>query len=406
MAKENTQVQDVSTSSLQDFNWDESEDFFGIPSEEKSETDEVIATVKTDDVNDEPVVTDGDDDGDDTNPEADKSKKSKKKDEEEETPPTFFGEQPEDKSDSDEGKPSDTEAVPDDSKFYSTLATEMKEKGIFQNLELEEGEEIDEEKFFELQDAEIESRVEETFEAFGEDLDEDGKAFLKFKKNGGNTQDFFRVYGNQTSLSLDSVDTSNEEDQDLVIKHYLKVIDSMDDDEIADRLDWLEENGKKKGYAEKYMNKLQEVDKKNKEALAKQAENISKQREEGAKKFNQDLQTELEKTETVGSFDFSKVDKKDLINYITKPTVKIGKNKYITQFQAELGDIFKAEGDKKQSLLLLAKLVKTGFDVKDLLETTKTKVVKEAKSKLQYAKAGVRASSTGGSNRKAITDYF
>jgi len=93
------------------------------------------------------------------------------------------------------------------------------------------------------------------------------------------------------------------------------------------------------------------------------------------------------------------------MNFITKPTVKVGKNKYITEFQAELGEIFKGEGENKKKLLLLAKLVKSQFDVKDLIEETKTKVVKDAKSKLQQSRTGVRPSTSGGNNKKSLSDF-
>ena len=54
----------------------------------------------------------------------------------------------------------------------------------------------------------------------------------------------------------------------------------------------------------------------------------------------------------------------------------------------------------------MANLIKSDFDVKDLIEETKTKVVKEAKSKLQQAKTGVKPSTSGGYTKKSISDYF
>ena len=179
----------------------------------------------------------------------------------------------------------------------------------------------------------------------------------------------------------------------------------MDEDELKDKLDWLEETGKKKAYSEKYMLKLKNIEDKNKQILLKQSAEIAQRRAEESKKFNDELQKTLEKTEKVGNFTFNKVDKKDLMNYISKPSVKIGKNKFITQFQADLGNIFKAEGDNKANFLLLAKLIKSNFDVKDLIESSKTELIKQTKSNLQKAKAGVKASSTGG-GRKSLTDYF
>lgn len=396
MPGENNQAEN--NNPLQDFTWDDDVTFFNIPKEEEvSETEQVIKKVKADDDFDELEIEE--DIEEEETPTKSKGNKKPKVEKDEEVEEEFFSEVDETEEDF-ESSTTDT-----DKDFYTTLTKELKEKGVFQNIEIEEGEEVDLDKFFELQDAEIDARVEETFEAFAEELDEDAKAFLQFKKNGGNTQDFFKVYGSQSSLNIDSIDTENETDQDLVIKHYLKSVEAMDDEEIQDKLDWLEEVGKKKTYSEKYKTKLKQIDGANKQNLQQQVERVKKEREDASKAFNQELQEALDKTESVGSFSFDKVDKKDLMSYIIKPSVKVGKNNFITQFQADLGEIFKAKGEKKQNLLLLAKLVKTGFDVKDLIASAKTKVVKETRSNLQKAKAGVKASSTGG-NRKSIVDYF
>lgn len=384
---------------LQDFNWDNAGDFFNI-NPKGDETEEVVKSVKKEDDTDDTNVADDDSsEGED----ASKGKEKKESDNEDDKNVEGFFEEEKPNS-TKEGKEDDTKPGDVDDKFYTTLASELKEKGIFQNVEIKEGEEIDEDKFFELQDSEIESRVEETFEAFFEEMDEDGKAFLKFKKAGGSTQEFMQVY--QNTFSIDGVNLDEDKEQDLILTHYMRTVDAMDEDEITDRIDWLKENGKKKAFAEKYLNKLKDIDTERKTAIATRAEQISKQKEKSSKKFNEDLDKELNSTQSVGSFNFEKVDKKGLMNFITKPTVKVGKNKYITEFQAELGEIFKGEGENRKKLLLLAKLVKTQFDVKDLIAETKTNVVKDAKSKLQGARTGVRPATSGGANRKSLSDFF
>lgn len=123
MAKENQQeelgiTEDVSTSSLQDFNWDETEDFFGIKPD-KSETEEVIKKVKTDDLNDEPTLEDDDlEDDDNTKDKSDKPKKGDEIDKEY----SFFEKQPAKDESLEKEKSTETEEPSDDSKFYSTLA--------------------------------------------------------------------------------------------------------------------------------------------------------------------------------------------------------------------------------------------------------------------------------------------
>ena len=382
-------------SSLSDFKWDETGDFFGISTNE--EEGEPVERLKADDEGDEPLFSDDDDDSEEPSGEEDKeTEKEKKTDEKSEEP---FKE-------SDEDEPeTGTKDKGEDDKFFSTLALEMKEKGIFQNLELKEGEEVDEERFFKLQDEEIESRVEETFEAFFEELDEEAKAFLKFKKGGGSTAQFMQVYGN--SVDISSLDINEDSDQDKIIRYYSATVEKMDEDEINDRLEWLKDNGRKKAYAKRYSEKIEQTEQQAKEELIRKVEQSQEKRERESQEFNERLQKQLESTEAVGNFDFTKINKKELMSYISKPTVKIGKNKYITQFQADLGGIFKGEGEQTKKLLLLANLVKSDFDVNGVITETKTKVIKAAKSKLQQIKSGsVKASGSGGYRRKSLSDFF
>lgn len=406
--------QEKEVQSIQDFQWDDTESFFGI-APEKNEMEEVIKKVKADDESDTPIVADEDkepesesvgffdievEEGSEKPTKTSKKSTTKEEDDDDDEDEEFTNNNSNEVGD-EEGDENE------DSKFYTTLASELKERDVFQNIELEEGEEIDEEKFFELQEKEVEARVQEAFEGFAESLDEDAKAFIQFKKNGGSTQDFFKVYGDAGSINLEAIDISEDEGQDAIIKLYAKSYEGLDEDEISDKIDWLEENGKKEAYAKRYASKLKEEDAKRKELLMEQHTLAMKEREKATTKFQNNLEKELQQVEEVGSFKFNKTDKKELFSYITKPSVKVGKNKYVTQFQSDLSDTFKAEGEEsRQKLLLLAKLLKSNFDVKDLVESTKTKVVREAKSKLQQAKLGVKPSSSGRSTKKSMADYF
>lgn len=391
-------VLEEATDSLEDFKWDTDEtSFFGIKEEGIEAAFQDNSKVRADDdVTEAPVVEDEDEENTVERIDDNKDTKGKTKKPAKETIPEPFTE---DKVE----EVTEEEAEETKDTFYSTLASEMKDKGVFQNIDIPE-EDIDEEKFFELQDAEIEARVNETFEGFMEEMDDDAKAFIIFKKNGGRTKDFFDIYSNQVSLG--EVDIEDEDNQDKIISHYLRVVDRMDSDEITDRLEWLKDNGKKKSYAEKYKLKLDKIDETNKANAVKVAEESKEKLEKNNEKFRAELSTVLEKTEEIKDFKFTKEDKKDLVNYITKPSVKVGKNNFITPFMADLGQMFKGEGDKKGDLLLLAKLIKSNFDVKDIVSKTKTKVIQEAKSKLQSAKQGVKPSSSGLHTNKPLADFF
>lgn len=421
---ETTQKQE--TGSLQDFNFDTDDSWFGQKVETDDATSQVIKEVKGADKvvseegstgsatktstkaetlpedEEEEELTFFETEEDKAKKETDKKKAKEEgvEDEEDEEVET-----PEDEA-KDKGKQKPEKPTEEDDKFFTTLAGELKEKGIFQNVELKEGEEVTEDKFFELQDAEIEARVQETFEAFFEELDEDGKNFLKFKKAGGKTVDFFTAYGSQFDTSVD-FDPENESQRNQVLTHYLSTHEKLDATDIEDRIKWLKESGKDKIYADKYFKSMQKAEETRKANLVKAREQEAQQREADMRAFNESLDAVLSKTENVGAFSFTKADQKELGSYVTKPTVKVGKNKYVPAFQAEIANIFRADTEEnKQKLLLLAKLVKTNFDVTDLVSDVQTKVVKKAKSKLQEAKTGVKPASAGSASKKGLSDYF
>jgi len=105
----------------------------------------------------------------------------------------------------------------------------------------------------------------------------------------------------------------------------------------------------------------------------------------------------------VNEFTFTPQDKKELGGYITNPSVKVGKNQFVTAFHKDLQEVIASKD--KTKLLLLAKLLKTDFDTKDLLKTAKTVVTKETKSKLADIKLNVKTSSSNKA-KKTLADFL
>lgn len=415
--------------SLADFDFDnESNEWFGQGASggETSATEKVVKQVKTGGDEDEEIDIDDEDEGGSTKLNDDKeaakdedtqAQPAKKKEAtatatNEEEEPQFFVEEKETGNKTkekagEEGQEERTANSTDEQgdKFYTTLATEMKEKGIFQNVEIPENEELDEEKFIELQDKEIEARVDETVEALFENLDEDAKAFIKFKKNGGRTEDF--ILSRTQVFPVDELDGNNPEHQAQAISYYLKTIKKMDSDEIADTLQGYKDAGKTKAYFDKYSAAIKEYQENQKKLVDEQAEKDAEAREKNAQKFNKDLEEVLLKTEAVGNFPISKQEQKELNGYITRPTVKVGKNRYVPPFQAAIAEIFRAETpEAKQKLILIAKLVRNDFDTSDIATKAETKVIKKAKDTLKAAKEGSLAGKGSGAVRKKeLSDY-
>lgn len=366
------EVVEQENQSLENFDWDTTGegDFFGIKgtAPEATEVEEVVKKVKED------------------------SPEEEEQEAEEEEQETFFEVEEEKEKDNEQEEGDD---------FFKTLSQNFKEKGIFQNIEIPEGEEITEEKFIELQDSEIEARVDEALEGFLEELDEDAAAFLKFKKEGGNTQDFFKVYGQNTSTPQGDIE--DEAFQEKLNRYYYKNVEGLDEEDINDKLEWLKDSGKLQKYAEKHDEKLKELDKESKEDLQKKAKEQEKLQEEARQKFVDSVQQTLEETDEIDNFKFPEKEKKELHAFITKPTIKVAKNRYVTGMQSSLQEALK---DPKK-MLVLAKLLKNNFAVDDIVATTTTKATKKLKDDLQRVSRTVRPSSSGKSNkRRNLADFF
>ncbi|MCK5139982.1 MAG: hypothetical protein KAQ85_09090, partial [Thermodesulfovibrionia bacterium] len=336
---------------LADFEWDESgsTDFFGIEGSAiepvATEVTEVIKEVKKGE--ETPAET--------TPPVATKTTETEEEEEED-----FFG-----IKETKDGIVETTEETAEEGEgvnYYTDTFAKMKEQGVFQNTELPENEEeLTQEKFIELQDSEIESRVDEAFEGFFSELDSDAAAFLKHKKEGGSTEDFFKVYGQNTGTPTGDLD--DETYQEKIASHYYKSVDGDDPEDIDDKIEWLKDSGKLEKYAEKFDNKIKENDKKSKEDLKKQTAASIKASDESKKAFSDSVQEALDNIEQVDNFKFTPKSKKSLFPFITKPTVKVGKNHYITGMQSKLQTALKTP----EKMLILAQLLENDFDLSGIL---------------------------------------
>lgn len=380
-----TPAQEENTAALEDFKWDDPGDFFGIEgtAEEKNEVAEVLEIVKIEKDEEGETKTSGKNEV-----------KFFDEDEDEE-------ENEEEEEESSIGNSFDkTKKTPTKENVYQDLYAEMKEGGIFQ-ADLEEGVELDREKFIELQDSEIEARVDEALEGFMKELDEDGAAFLKFKKEGGSTADFLKIYG--ATSELPEGDLDDEAYQEKVSRYYYKNVEGLDPEDVDDRIEWLKTGGKLEKYATKIDGDLKERDRKAKEDLQAQAKADAKAAEAKRKEFINSVQETLDNTDEIDNFKFSPTEKKELHSFITKPSVKIGTNLYVTPFQQKLRT---ALADKEK-MLILAKLLSNDFDVSDVVAAKTTAQTKKVKDDLQRKKT-VAPKSSGKTEvrERGLADFF
>ena len=375
MADTTEQTVDTSQNDLLNFNWDTNgeESFFGLnefgdetPSnEEKQKTPQATATpVQSDDIDtDEP----------------EKEKKSKK----EEEKLSFF----EEEANEDKSKEKTSTA---DGSIYEDVYKDLKEAGIFKHVELEEGEELDADRFYELQQEEYDKEVEERLSTWAtKDLDEDAQAFFKFKLEGGSTAEFFKAY--QDSPELGEGDIEDENYQDSLIRYQLQK-EGWEKDEIEDRLEYLTDSGKKEKFAERYHNKIQKENELKKQNLVKQAEENRKQAKQQEEQFKLSIKDTLESNTEINGIKFTDKDKNNLVTFLTKRE-KLQDGREITGFQRKLSESF---SDPKK-IALLAKILNDDFDFSSFEKSAITKKTREVKRNIEQRQS-VRPTGSGSSS--------
>ena len=377
MADTTEQTVETSQNGLMDFNWDESgaDSFFGLnefgeepkPIEEKTPKSVVQTTPPTTTETIEP------------------SKEEVEKQEES----SFFEEEDETKKES-----------TTDNTFYEDVYKDLKEAGIFKHVELEDGEELDADRLYELQQEEIEAEVTSRLDAWAsQELDEDAKAFIKFKIQGGDTSEFFKTYQNTSEITLGDIE--DEDYQDNLIRYQLQK-EGWDKDEIEDRLEFLTESNKKSKFAERYHDRLIKEQEKEKQALVKQAEEQKIRAKQQEEQFRASIKDTLDTNKEINGIKFTDKDKSNLINFVTKRE-KLEDGRVITGFQRKLSESF---NDPKK-IALLAKILNDDFDFSSFEKSAITKKTKEIKRNIeqrQSMRPTGSGSSSGGSNLASFFD--
>ena len=376
MADTTEQTVETSQNSLMDFNWDESgaDSFFGLnefgeepkPAEEKTP---------------KPVVQT-------TPPPATETIESDKEEVEKQEELSFFEEEDKTKKES-----------TTDNTFYEDVYKDLKEAGIFKHIELEDGEELDADRLYELQQEEIEAEVTSRLDAWAsQELDEDAKAFIKFKIQGGDTSEFFKTYQNTSEITLGDIE--DEDYQDNLIRYQLQK-EGWDKDEIEDRLEFLTESNKKSKFAERYHDRLIKEQEKEKQALVKQAEEQKIRAKQQEEQFRASIKDTLDTNKEINGIKFTDKDKGNLINFLTKKE-KLEDGRVITGFQKKLSESF---NDPKK-IALLAKILNDDFDFSSFEKSAITKKTKEIKRNIEQRQSMRPTGSGSSSGANSLASLF
>ena len=223
----------------------------------------------------------------------------------------------------------------------------------------------------------IEQSIEKRFEESIKGLPGELKNIIKFVSNGGNFYDIISNYASNENLDPD-VDMTDEVNQERVLRAILEE-EGKDDELIDSQIEFYKDSGKLENIANKYFDKWKENREKEVEAQVEQQRLAKQQAAQNQKVFKKELTTFISESENVKGLSINKKDVEELPDYISNTTVKLQDGRQITPFYRDLFEAFK----DKEKVVILAKLVKNGFDFGDIKKEVSTKQAREIKNELQ-----------------------
>ena len=245
----------------------------------------------------------------------------------------------------------------------------------------------------------IESRVKEEIDMFQRSLPSEGKELLRHMMGGGSIADFKESYGtpDYENISIEE----NENNQKWIIAEFMRLRgDSAE--EIQETIEDYADLGKLEKQAEKAKERLAMYAKRQKENLAIKREEEKKAKEQQRQEVLTNISTLVEESEEIKGFPLTKKAKKDLLTYMTEPTVKIDGPQgpqYVTQYQA---DEMKAS-QNLEDFVLKAYLRMTNYSLDPVKKKSESNLSSRLREQLQHSKSRTGTQAKFGGGKKPVT---
>ena len=278
------------------------------------------------------------------------------------------------------------------------ILNSMKEKGLLE-YELEEGEELTDELASELIEDKWEDSINSAVEETMKELPDSVKELIKYSMNGGNPNELIaQMASKPTNTITDKTDISDIENQKAVVR-AARAEKGEDEETIDTYIQFLEESGKLDSIAKKEFEAVIE----SKKQFTKQQATLQAERKAAQKLKNREFKKNLTQLITSGEsgVKLSRQEQREMPDYIAEPTVQLENGNKISQLQS---DIFKALNDKNKTILL-AKILKSDFDLSDFTASAKTEVVKKVKGAVENNRSNKRNRSSQ-PKRKSLADML
>ena len=278
----------------------------------------------------------------------------------------------------------------------------LRDKGFidYEDEELS-SEDFDEDSFIEDKfDQMVESKIEETISGLPESV----KNLIRYATKGGNVDQMIAEMSSsrKSGITVD-MNMEDENSQEEVVRFVLKN-QGYDDNYIESNIEFLKDRDKLKQTATTHFNKWKaEEEVRETSRIQEQNDRIRKQRED-ALNYKKDIGDFLSGKPKVNSIGFTRNEIKELPSYMGDATVRLEDGRTITPFYRDLFESLK----NKEKSTLLAKIVKSDFNMTDIKKYLESSVAEEAERNIKNKSTAV-TTSTGSSQqgtRRNLAEYL
>ncbi|MEM4625778.1 MAG: hypothetical protein QXJ28_03385 [Candidatus Pacearchaeota archaeon] len=211
-------------------------------------------------------------------------------------------------------------------------------------------------------------------EEFFNGVPPEGIEIIEHLKNGGNLQDYLQIVAAEDLTSLEIED--NVSNQRKVMREYFKATTNFNDAKIKEKIERLEERGLLAEEAQAAMEDWEEIQKNRKEQLLKQQAEENAKNEKRLQEFRKAISNKITTAKEIKGLplSLSPKERKELEDYILKPTVKLPDGRTVSKNIADM-----LEEQDEETFILQALLRKDGYK---LVSGIKKKITTEDKKSL------------------------
>ncbi len=287
----------------------------------------------------------------------------------------------------------------------SKLINSLKNRGLIE-FELEEGEELTEERAEEILEDSFENMFEDRLEELFSGVPKVVKDLNKFVINGGDPNTFLQQVANNNTASIKrGMDLQDKNNAKAVISEGLAA-QGYDQDYIDSQIEFLESKDLLERDAKVHYDKW-EKEKDAKEEAILQSEAAAKNKEKIQRRALKNKVVDfLSETKEIEGYKISKEDRKVLPNYMSDRTVQLENGAYVTGLQKDLMRVLNSPTGSIQMAKLLRAATEQGeLNFEDIGRNVRTNVTQEVRENVQN-RSTIVTKNADGNKKRPLHSYF